>query len=343
MATKKVLIITHTQDNECVELVSKQIKEAGGEAIRFDVDRYPLDSNLTTVYKDGKWQVLLDTGNGEMDLNDVTAVWFRRAYGLGSGLNKVLEKEYLQPSLLEVKRTLYGMLDGLNCFHLDHLYTYRRLDSKEEQLRKAVRHGLKIPATCISNDPQEVKQFIEQVEGSVVTKMQSSFAIYREKEEHVVFTNELTDDHLQDLDGLKYCPMVFQEKIEKKLELRITIVGRKIFAFSIDSQQIDNARVDWRKEGVALIDNWQPYQLPANIEKSLHAFMDDYNINYGAIDILVSPDDEYYFLEINSAGEFFWLDRLCDNAISKHLANVLLGNVPRREPNNTRSLETHSL
>jgi glutathione synthase/RimK-type ligase-like ATP-grasp enzyme len=208
---------------------------------------------------------------------------------------------------------------------------YRRLDSKEEQLRKAAHHGLKIPATCISNDPQKVKQFIENVQGSVVTKMQSSFAIYREKEEHVVFTNEITDDHLQDLEGLKYCPMVFQEKIEKKLELRITIVGREIFAFSIDSQQISNARVDWRKEGVALIENWQPYKLPVEVQNKLHAFMDDYNINYGAIDILVSPEDEYYFLEINAAGEFFWLDRLCNNVISKQIAAVLLGDAPRRE------------
>src|SRR5688572_4392455 len=185
MSTKKVLIITHTKDNECVETVSKYISEAGGEAIRFDVDLYPLHTSLSTAYNDGKWQVLLDTGTSVTDLNDVSAVWFRRSYNIGSGLNEVLEREYLGPSLLEVKRTLFGMLDGLNCFHLDHLYVYRRLDSKEEQLRKALRHGLKIPATIISNNPQEVKQFIEQVDGSVVTKMQSSFAIYREKQEQI--------------------------------------------------------------------------------------------------------------------------------------------------------------
>lgn len=332
MSTKKVLIITHTKDNECVETVSKYIREAGGEAIRFDVDRYPLHTNLSTAYADGKWKVLLDNGTEVTDLNDVSAVWFRRSYNIGSGLNEVLEKQYLGPSLDEVKRTLFGMLDGLDCFHLDRLSTYRRLDSKEEQLRKAVRYGLKIPATLISNDPGEVKQFIEKVDGPVITKMQSSFAIYREKVEHVVFTNEITDGHLQDLDGVKYCPMVFQEKIEKKVELRITIIGRKIFAFSIDSQQEEEGRVDWRKAGVALIENWKPYVLPAAVEKSLHAFMDDYNINYGAIDILVTPDDEHYFLEINSAGEFFWLDRLCEYEMSKQLANVLLGNVARRAP-----------
>lgn len=331
MATKKVLIITHSQDNECVHTVSNYIEEAGGEVVRFNVDRYPLEARLSTVFENGNWKVLYSDGDTSTDLNDVTAVWFRRSYNVGTGLQKVLEKEYVAVSIGEAKRTLFGMLDGLNCFHLDRFSTYRRLDSKEEQLRKAAKHGLKIPATCVSNDPAQVKQFIDSVSGPVITKMQSAFAIYREKEEHVVFTNELNDDHLQDLDNLQYCPMMFQEKIEKKVELRITIVGREIFAFSIDSQQISNARVDWRKEGVALLENWQPYELPADIKKKLHAFMDDYNINYGAIDILVTPDDDYYFLEINSAGEFFWLDRLCDNAISKQLAAVLLDNAPRRE------------
>jgi hypothetical protein len=333
MPTKKVLIITHTQDNECITSVMKTIREAGGEAIRFDVDRYPIETKLSTIFTDGKWKVLLDDGQVTTDLDDVTAVWFRRSYNLGKGLQDILEKEYLAPSMGEIKRTLFGMIEGLNCFQMERMSVYRRLDSKEEQLRVAVRNGLKIPPTCISNDPAQVKQFIDQLNGPVVTKMQSSFAIFRNKEEHVVFTNELTDDHLQDIEGIHYCPMVFQEKIEKKVELRVTIVGREIFAFSIDSQQNSNAKVDWRKEGVALLQDWKPYQLPEEIQQKLHAFMDEYNLNYGAIDILVTPDDDYYFLEINAAGEYFWLDVLCDYAISKHIAEVLLGNAPRREAN----------
>ena len=59
--------------------------------------------------------------------------------------------------------------------------------------------------------------------------------------------------------------------------------------------------------------------------------MDMYEVNYGAIDIIVTPDDDYYFLEINSAGEFFWLDRLLeDNPISEQIAKVLLGKANRR-------------
>lgn len=331
MNKKKILIITHTHDNSSVDVVIDCIRSAGAEAIRFDVDRYPLEITLSTLYNDNNWRVFLDTGDAIHDLETVTAVWYRRSYDIGKGLSEVLEEEYVNPSMSEIKRTLFGMLESLPCFKMERFSTYRRLDSKEEQLRLAVRHGLMVPPTCISNDAAFVKDFIKLQQEPVITKMQSSFAIYREQEEHVVFTNDLQDHHLNDMDGLRYCPMTFQQKLEKKLELRVTIVGREIFTFSVDSQKNEQARTDWRKEGRNLMDDWHPYMLPETVQAKLLAFMDDYGLNYGAIDLILTPRDEYYFLEINAAGEYFWLDRLCNNAISQQIAAVLMGIVPRRE------------
>lgn len=330
MAKQKILIITHSADNTSTQIVINHIREAGGEAIRFDVDRYPLETNLTTSFQNNRWRILLDTGSDVHNLDDVTAVWYRRSFNLGKGLQTVIDQEYLRATVEEIKRTLMGMLEGLNCFHMARHSVYRRLDSKEEQLKVAVRNGLLIPDTCISNNPEQVNQFIQQQGGNVISKMQSSFAIYREAEEHVVFTNAVTADHLQELDKLRYCPMVFQQQVEKKLELRVTIVGREIFAFSIDSQRLANAQVDWRKEGVKMVNDWQPYTLPEEIQTKLLAFMDEYGLNYGAIDLILTPDDKYYFLEVNAAGEFFWLDRLCNHAISRQIAAVLMGTASRR-------------
>lgn len=330
MAKQKILIITHSADNTSTQIVIDNIQKAGGEAIRFDVDRYPLEASITTSYENGRWRVLLDTGSAVHELEEVTAVWYRRSYNLGKGLQTVIDAEYLPATIGEVKRTLLGMLEGLDCFQLSRHSVYRRLDSKEEQLKVAVRNGLLIPHTCISNNPAVVSRFIEAQRGPVISKMQSSFAIYREAAEHVVFTNEVTAGHLQELDKLQYCPMVFQQQVEKKLELRVTIVGREVFAFSIDSQKVANARVDWRKEGANMVHEWQPYQLPGEVQAKLLSFMDAYGLNYGAIDLILTPDDQYYFLEVNAAGEFFWLDRLCDHAISRQIAAVLMGTADRR-------------
>jgi len=156
--------------------------------------------------------------------------------------------------------------------------------------------------------------------------MLSQFAIYGDKqEEMVVFTSPVTKEDLDNLEGLQFCPMTFQENIPKALELRITIVGEQIFTAAINSQQLDGAIYDWRKEGRALHQQWQPYDLPKTIEKQLLELMKYFGLNYGAIDMIVTPDERYIFLEINPVGEFFWLELYPPYfPISQAIAEVLV-------------------
>jgi len=321
---KKILIITHSNDNESIEHVSAFIEEAGGQVIRFNVDHYPVNCGLSTVYTKEGWKSSLRTGDELVLLEDLQSVWYRRAYGLGDGLNKQVDATYLPVAMGEVRKTLLGLMEGLECFKLARPSHYRRLDSKEEQLKVARRYGLLIPPTCISNDPQTIREFIEEVGYPLVTKMQSAFSLRLEGKEKVVYTNELKPEHLSGLDSIQYCPMIIQKQLEKALELRVTIVGDTLFTFSVDSQQEDGARVDWRKEGGKLLQSWEPYELPQEIEQALLGLMHELELQYGAIDLIYTPEGEYYFLEVNAAGEFFWLDRLCDHAISKRIAEVLL-------------------
>ncbi|WP_298739463.1 MvdC/MvdD family ATP grasp protein [uncultured Chitinophaga sp.] len=330
MAKEKVIILTHSADNISVDTVSRFVKEAGGEVIRFNVDQYPLHNRLSSVYRNGQQEIMLENESGLHTLHDAAGIWYRRSYNIGKGLEQFIDKEFLPATLQESKRTLFGMIEGLDIFQLEKYSVYRRLDSKEEQLRIAAACGLNIPATCISNDAAVIRRFIRSVDAPVITKMQSAFAIYRGGEEHVVFTNTVDESQLEELDNVQYCPMVFQERIEKQLELRINIVGHAIFAFSVNSAVSDRSATDWRKDGAALINSWEPYELPQDIQQKLLAFMDVYGLNYGAIDLILSPDNRYYFLEVNAAGEYFWLDKLCDHAISRQIAHVLTGKASRR-------------
>lgn len=328
---KKVLIITHTKDNECIRIVSENIARLGGTAIRFNVDLYPVQTRLTTLYRNGAWEIYLDDEhNNRHTLHDVTGLWYRRSFNVGLGLNEVLEGEYLGSAHGEVRQTLFGMLEGLHCFHIGKFSHYRRLDSKEEQMKIATMLGLKVPETCITNSPEEARRFVQAHPKGAIVKMQSSFAIYRDGQEHVVFTNAISESDLETIDTLQYCPMQFQEKIEKALELRITIVGKELYCFAVDSQQLEEAKVDWRREGVELLEQWKPYDLPEHVAQQLMQLMDVYQMNYGAIDIIVTPEGEFYFLEVNAAGEYFWLDRLMNGVISEQIAKVLLGLAPRR-------------
>jgi len=326
----KILIITHTEDNFSIEKVTEYIEKNGFEVIRFDVDLYPLQNKLSTIFENGSWISILETPETKYRLDDIAAVWYRRAYNIGRGLKEELDAKFYGAAMGEIRNTLFGFLESIDAYSLGKPGVYRRLDSKEEQLKIADKIGLKIPETCLTNNPEDARQFIIKHK-NVVAKMQTGFAIYEDGVESVVFTNVIGEDKLEELDSLLYCPMQFQKKIEKKKELRITVVGQDVYAFEIDSQQFEDAKVDWRKDGVNLIDKWVRTELPADVETKILELLNVYNVDYGAIDMIVSPEDDYYFIEINAAGEFFWLDNLTeDNLISKSIADVLCDKAPRR-------------
>lgn len=326
----KILIITHTGDNFSIEKVTEYIDKNGFEIIRFNVDLYPLHNKLSTTFEDGEWITVLETEDKKHRLDDISAVWYRRAYNIGKGVKDEMDAKFFGAAMGEIRNTLFGFLESVDAYSLGKPSIYRRLDSKEEQLKIADKLGLKIPATAVTNSPDEARRFIIK-HGDVVAKMQTGFAIYEDGVENVVFTNVVNEDKLEELDTLLYCPMQFQKKIEKKKELRITVVGRDVYAFEIDSQQSEAAKTDWRKDGINLIDKWIPTELPQDIEAKILEFLDVYHVDYGAIDMIVSPEDEYYFIEINAAGEFFWLDNLTeDNRISKSIADLLCDKAPRR-------------
>jgi glutathione synthase/RimK-type ligase-like ATP-grasp enzyme len=327
-----VLIITHSGDNESVESVARAVAGRGGRAVRLDTDRFPSEARLAARYGGGESErVTFATGEYEFDLNEVGAVWHRRV-SVAARLPRELDAQLRAASVGESRASLMGALAGLAAFRVDPEVAIRRAEQKPLQLRAARELGLDVPRTLVTNDAAAVRDFYEACDGRLMTKMLSSFAVYdREGRESVVFTNPVGPEDLEDLTGLSLCPMTFQERVEKRLELRATVVGERVFTASIDSQVSSRAAHDWRRDGARLVDEWRPYDLPPEVEQPLLKLMDYFGLNYGAADFILTPDGRHVFLELNPSGEFFWLEHGPGLNISGALADVLLGLAPRRE------------
>ncbi len=325
-----VLIITHSDDNESVARVAEAIARKGGRTIRFDTDRYPTDVRLSAYYgAAGDERLTLTNEKGEFDLREVTAVWHRRI-NFGAHLPAGLDKQLRHASLGETSAAAHGMLASLKAFRLDHLHYIRHAENKQLQLQVARELGLDTPRTLTTNDPTAVRAFAKSCEGGMVTKMLSSFAIYDEGKELVVFTNPVKPEDLDELSGLGLCPATFQESLPKSLEIRATVVGQRVMSAAVDSQVSTRATHDWRRDGVRMLQDWRPYQLPEEVEEKILRLMDSFSLNYGAIDIILTPDGKHVFLELNPCGEFFWLERSPGLPISDAIADVLIGNAARR-------------
>ena len=281
-----VLIITRSDDNECVDSVAAAIKRKGGRPVRFDTDKFPTEVRLIAEYQPRAERLLLISEAGELDLREVTAIWHRRLE-IGGRIPAALDPQIRMASTEESARTVKGMLESLNAFRMDPEPIIRRAENKQVQIQVARELGFDTPRTLITNDPDAVRAFAKACENGIVTKMLSSFAVYEDGVEKVVFTNPVEDEDLKHLDGLKLCPMTFQEQVPKALELRVTVVGDQVFAASIDSQASGAAHFDWRKDGVALLEQWQAYELPGEIKRRLLLLMDYFKLNYGAVDFIL--------------------------------------------------------
>jgi glutathione synthase/RimK-type ligase-like ATP-grasp enzyme len=327
MSKMKVVMMTFSGDlTGKIDVLRKLLAARGAEVMRFDTDRFPTAAQVLFSQEDGREQLRLRCDGQEVCLEPGDAIWYRRARWAAQ-LPQTMDNQLRHGCVHESEALLRGVMAAAPCFVMDPPDRVRERGHKPYQQRLARELGLATPRTLMTNDPVAAREFVASCPHGAIAKMLSAFAIVDDAgEEQVVFTTSLDEQHLERLDGLRFAPMVFQEKIQKRLELRITVVGSRMFTAAVDSQRMAGAEVDWRERGVALLSKWTPYVLPTEIEQALARYMERIGMQYSAIDMLVEPDGRHVFLEANPAGECFWLEHYEPHfPLTDAIADVLLG------------------
>jgi glutathione synthase/RimK-type ligase-like ATP-grasp enzyme len=137
-----------------------------------------------------------------------------------------------------------------------------------------------------------------------------------------IYTNQIQPEHLDKLDGVRATAHLFQEYIEKTLELRVVIIGRQLFAVEIYSQLAKQSSVDWRRDYSVL--RYGVHQLSTDIEQKLFQLVQLFGLQYSSMDLIISPQGEYIWLELNACGQFGWLEPPTGLAMSEAMANLLM-------------------
>ena len=124
--------------------------------------------------------------------------------------------------------------------------------------------------------------------------------------------------------GLRYAPMILQEYVPKRLELRVTVVGRRVFPCAIDSQASRATRHDWRhhdtdRAGLAA------HALPEDVAARCVRLVEAYGLCYGAVDLVLTPAGDHVFLELNPMGEWAWVQMETGMPIADAVVDLLAG------------------
>lgn len=135
-----------------------------------------------------------------------------------------------------------------NACWLNPLAVSELLNCKPHQLRLAQQVGLTVPRTTITNNPAAVEKLFDEVDhGRVIFKSLTPLFIPPDK---LLYTTEITREFpLNSQNSISRCPAIYQELVERRSDLRITVVGCEVFGARIASQTLDEQkdRLDWRR------------------------------------------------------------------------------------------------
>lgn len=107
-----------------------------------------------------------------------------------------------------------------------------------------------------------------------------------------------------------------------KYEVRYTVVGDKHFACAIESQESERAKIDWRRYDIPNTPH-REIKICEVIKDNVSALKLEMNLQYGALDFIVDENDDWWFLEKNSAGQWLWIEDLTGINISGSIAKWL--------------------
>ena len=312
----KVLLFTNKED-VTTDFIVRELKRQEIDFYRFNTEELSKSVKIDLNFEKEKYLLIDKLDNKTYNLLDFTDIYYRRPElplyddeGLTDG-----EKSFLQIEIYYTLEGVYRLLSGKHWFN--NVFAIRNAENKIYQLLLAKEVGLTIPSTLISNHYDSVEQFLEK--GNHIIKPVHNARMKDEKHPQIVYTSEIkqTIKKAEAEFNVNY----LQKKIEKRCDVRATFVEEKCFAVTIDSQKLEETRVDWRKGEHIL--HHTPIELPREIRLKCIQLMRRLDLHYGAIDFVLDKQGNYFFLEINPNGQWAWIEHLTGLPISKEIVKCL--------------------
>ena len=318
-----ILILTEPSDTHS-DFVIEMLKKRGAEFIRFNPADFPSRASLSIGYSaNGQMRSTLRLKDTTIDLNEIRSVWTRRP-GLPVPGDRIQDNTVREFVASESQSFLRDAWNALDCFWLPaHPAVILRAQFKVSQLRIASELKFELPPTVVTNSPEEFLDFYQQNNGQIISKLAGSAFQRAAGNTFVRYTEVVAHRDVGYASAIQHCPVILQAYIPKRLELRITVVGRHVFAAEIHSQHTHHTRYDWRRYDFEQTPHF-PHELPPEIATQCVSLVERLGLHYGAIDMIVTPDGRYVFVEINPNGQYLWIEQKTGLPISSAICDLLI-------------------
>ncbi|WP_158678780.1 hypothetical protein [Streptomyces sp. Tu6071] len=205
---------------------------------------------------------------------------------------------------------LYGLEDVM---WVNHPHKALAARPGPSQLRLASTLGFSTPPALYTNDPEEAARFANEHGGRVVCKTLTGHPD-RFIPARVVDAQEIRESG----DSIRQAVHCFQMPVEKRHDVRLTVIGERAFPCKIDA----SGGIDWRaipEEGTA----FEATPMSRPLGKRVGALMQSMGLEYAALDFAVDTRGVWWFLEANPSGQFGFVEAKTGMAISRAIADHL--------------------
>lgn len=259
-----------------------------------------------------------------LDGHDVGAVWWRRPglpvdrlAPLGAGARRFAEQEWT--------RFVQGALRLLDCRWVSHPDAIRAAGYKLVQLARAAELGFRIPDTYAGADARALRP-LAAVHGEIVAKVvgHGPPTVDGCESPYTVPTQRYDEASLPRDEAVAVAPAIYQEHVGKRCDVRVTVVGDTLHAATIESQRDALTEVDWRRSDPYALPHARA-QLPDDVAGRCLDITRSFGLRFAAIDLILTPDGEHVFLELNPNGQWGWIQELTGMPIAESLCAELIG------------------
>ncbi|WP_371674096.1 ATP-grasp ribosomal peptide maturase [Streptomyces sp. NBC_00289] len=308
--SRPVLVVTSLHD-PTADVVIGELNERDVPVLRFDSGDFPASLSVQAEITQDGLRGHVRTASRTAELDQVRAVYYRRPTGFAF---PHLADQDARFAVTQARYGLGGVLASLPGYlYVNHPHRIGDAEFKPSGLAAAVQAGFLVPPTLITSRPEAARAFVERYEHVIYKPLHNP--VYRL--DGVASVVEIAEVAAEDIDdGVAGTAHLFQVRVAKTADVRVTVIGSRIYCVRIDSDLLD-----WRSDYTRL--RYTPITPPAAIESALHNYVNHFGLVFGAFDFCISQDGRWWFLECNPCGQWYWLEPETGLPMCAALADLL--------------------
>jgi hypothetical protein len=314
---RKLALVTERGDLSA-DLLVVTLRNMGVEFLRLNLDLYPHEPVLSWSSESASLSIGLD--GEEYASKQFSSAWYRRLPAVTAPPEPAPEPWVGDFIMSERRRLLEGIWHATDWFWVNHPDAVRRAENKLVQLRRAGECAFRLPKTLVTSDPLKAASFVACQPS--IAKALSTASVAARDTRFALFTRMVQPSDVEQSAAIEVAPVIFQELIQPKVDVRVTVVGAHVFATAIHLHGEGSQVVDWRSVDDSKV-SYVETTVPSDVVEACKRMMLQFGLVYGAFDLVVS-DGSWYFLELNPSGQWGWIEKATGQPITQALSTTLI-------------------